>query len=178
MMNIEKSVIAFTVVTSPLILTEVFLKHIAPSFILDNFGHSLAYIWVSVLSLVHILWYLLIAFIVVMGCYLVIEDRIQKKRQQLNINSDKEIVLTEQQKQKLKSRQVFHISLVFNSLHQGIMPFNDDDICIEFAVMGSDANALDSEIERYIHKQLGKKVIVEAGETEQRRRWNRVITLC
>ena len=178
LMNKEKLIFAFIVVTSPLMLMDVFLKHTAPSFILDNFGHSMAYIWVGVLSLLHILWWLLMAFIVLMGSYLVIEQRTQKKKQQFSINSDKEIVLTEQQKQKLISREVLEVSLVFNSMHRGIEPFSDDDIYIKFAVMGSDEKALESTIEQYIHRQLGEKVLIEAGKRKQRSRWNRVVTLC
>ena len=118
------------------------------------------------------------AFIVLMGSYLVIEQRTQKKKQQFSINSDKEIVLTEQQKQKLISREVLEVSLVFNSMHRGIEPFSDDDIYIKFAVMGSDEKALESTIEQYIHRQLGEKVLIEAGKRKQRSRWNRVVTLC
>ena len=159
-------------------IIEVFLKHSAPNFILDNFGQSMAQNWGRVLSLVYVLWSLLLAFILLMGSYLFIEERTLKKKKQLILNSEKEIVLSEHQKQNLFARGVFEITLIFNSQHRGLEPFSDDDSYLKFAVMGADGEAAESELEQYISKHLGKKVVIEAGKTDRTLRWDRIITLC
>ena len=177
LMNRETVIWVFIAVTSPLLLIQALLEYSAPSFILDNYGQNVAYIWSRVLSLVYILWCLFFAFIILMGSYLALEQRLNKNKTHLNINSENEIVLSEDQKQTLIRRAVLDISLVFNSEHTGFESFSDDDRMLKFAVISADGSDAESELEKYLAKHLGKKIVIDLGKSEGTRRWDRIVTL-
>ena len=177
-MNRETAFVLTIVFASALLIIDTFLSFISPSFIADYAGQGIADIWEAILSLMYLIWGLLIGFVILSTVYLFFEQLFIQAKTRIVLNDEKEIVLSEHQKQKLIARGVFEISLIFNSQHRGLEAFSDDDSYLKFAVMGADGKAAESEMVQYIGKHLGKKVVIEAGKADRTRRWDRIITLC
>ncbi len=177
LMNKERLIGLFVVSTSPLLVINAFIEHSAANFLVETFGSAVAEMWGYLLRLIVVAWCLLIAFVVFSFVYLFITERLTKKKQKLQINSDKEIVLNKEQKELLIKRIVLDISFVFNSEHRGIEPFSEVDRNIKFAVLSADSKEAESEMQQYIAKYLGKQVAIEPGRNAGTRRWDRIVTL-
>ncbi|NKB36019.1 MAG: hypothetical protein GKR93_02465 [Gammaproteobacteria bacterium] len=176
-MNKERLIWLFISLTAPLLVINAVLKHFFTNFLIDNFGSAAAKTWTYLLSLVIIMWCLLVVFILISFVYLIVEERLLKKKQEVMINDENEIILSREQKENLIQRVVLDISLVFNSRHRGIEHFDEDNDNIKFAVLSADDKEAEIELEEYMTKFLGRQVLIEPGQNERTRRWDRLVTL-
>lgn len=176
-MNKEKLLHLFLVLITSLLTIDLAIHFFYPDFLINNSGAGFSKVWTFLIYSCYIVWATFIFIVIVTFIYATIKEKAHNKKHIATLNDQLEYVLTDHQKQLLLEKDIFELSLAFNSQETGILSIKEDSPAIYFNVKANEELSIEKELKDYFSKFLNKNITVKPGRSEKNRHWYRTIYL-
>ena len=174
-MKKEKFLHIFLLLITSFLSIDLAMHFFHPSFLVDNFGITFSEVWGIFIYACYTAWLAFILIVIIMFIYATIKEKADNKKYIATLNDQLEYVLTDYQRQVLIDRDIFEISLAFNSRETGIASTHEDSQSINFNVKANEELSIEKELKDYFRKFLSRNITVKPGQSEKNRHWYRTI---